>query len=212
VKRQLMPLFAIFLTAMSLPALEVNAGLKVSLSTAIGTGKGFWDWTAPGTELQRTIAPAAGASFLLDFETERNWALETGISYGENRFGLKVDSDTYLFRQPSLEIPLLLKIYFSEKSSRIYAKGGGSCLILLNSTEIGSSEDSKGPPAAVKPERHVHGGIHLGLGFETGARKGRWLTELQYTTFYTSPEYIRSDGSRGDIRFHRFDLSLGYLY
>lgn len=193
-------------------AVEYHGGMKLSINGAIGTGKGFWDWYGADANTKRSLSPLPAGALLLQRDSEENWSLESGVGYYRNHCLLKVDGEEFCYEQPSWEIPLLLKLYLNNEKLRTYLKFGTAAVIL---TDQASFENSDGSMILINdssPEDTFHMGLNGGFGLEYRNRAGIWLLDLQYATFYSSPEYSRTDGSIGNIRFHRFELGLGYMF
>ena len=206
-------LFLLSLTFGKLEALEIRKGVRIAAHSAIGTGKGFWDWYGSDAETTRAIVPSGTGSLILQVNKGRAWAVESGLSLADNRCGLKVGGTDYIFRQPSLEIPLSFKTYFNDNPSRFFMKAGANLTYLLREAVFESKDKTLQLLAENSPGKSLHMGLQTGMGLDIETeRNSIWVIEVLYTTFYTSPEYSRNDGSTGDIRYHRFELGLGYLF
>ncbi len=191
---------------------ELHWGARLAAHSAIGTGKGYWDWYGAEADTKRFAIPSGTGSLLLQFTTNESWALESGLTYAVNSCGLDVEGEEYIFRQSSVEVPLIFRSYFNTRPVRLFFQGGTG-LIYLSGEGSFKSEDEKILIADKEPDRKLHACFIAGLGLDIDREDaGHWILDLRYTTFYTSPEYERTDGTRADIRFHRFELGLGYLF
>lgn len=208
-KRMLGTLVFLFSLSAVFPQ-EFQAGLRMSISSSIGTGKGYWDWTEG--EIQRLFYPVPSYSGILQMESKKGWALESGITYSDNTSGLRMDNTIYLYRQKALEIPLMLKIYLSDNKIRPFMKLGPSLCYLFPGASFQSEDLSFDLLEDNKPGQPWQYGLKCGIGLDIAGKKNHWLLDFQLNSFYSSPDYSRSDGGTGNIRYHRFELGLGYLF
>ncbi len=196
-----------------LTALEIKNGIRVAAAASIGTGKGFWDWYGPEAESERFLLPFPTGTLLFHLETTGAWALETGITFSQNSCGLDINGTDYIYRQSSAELPVAFKSYFSKKKPRFFMKGGANLIYLTGPASFNSTDGSVQLLVTENPKNPFHKGFLTGLGIEAAAKNSAlWVLDLTYQTFYTSPDYKRTDGTIADIRFHRFELGLGYLF
>lgn len=202
--------FTFLLSLASLSSMEFQTGLRMGISASIGTGKGFWDWT--DGDIQRLFYPVPSYSVILQAENEKGWAVESGITYSDNTSGLRMDDTIYLYRQKALEIPLMFKVYLSDTNIKPFMKLGPSLCYLLPGSSFQSEETSFSLLDENKPGRTWQYGLKCGLGLDISGKKHHWLLDFQVNSFYSSPDYSRIDGGTGNIRYHRFELGLGYLF
>lgn len=201
-------IFLLSLTVLS--SYEFQSGLRMGISASIGTGKGFWDWT--NGETQRLFYPVPAYTAIFQMDSKKGWALESGLTYTENTSGIRVEEEVYLYKQKALEVPLMFKIYLGEQDFKTFMKLGPSCTYLFSKSSFVSQETYLSLLAENNPDRKWQYGLKCGLGLEYKGERGHWLLDLQVNSFYSSPNYSRIDGGNGNIRFHRFELSLGYLF
>lgn len=193
-------------------AQDLTLGLRVGLNNSIGTGKGYWDWTT-GQEVHRLWSPSYIVSGLVHWQYNENAALELAGSYAASRSIMEVDGQEYILEQNSLEFPLALKLYHSEGNPRSYLKAGTSLILLSNNSSFRNTDTGLEFFTEQRPRNPVHGGMILGYGLEfRGPKDLRYLLEFLYSTYYSSPGYLRMDGSEANIRMHRFELGVGFLY
>ena len=211
-KRKIL-LLSMLALAPALFSLDFHFGAEAALGTAIGTGKGFWDWTDKSEDtLRDPFVFNGGGSLLMLTDLSPLFQLETGISYYINRCKIENDDVIRIYNQDSLDIPLGLRMFFNRGQRGFYIKGAAALTILMDNA---SFEDDKGDNdlfSSSVPGQRYHSSLQAGLGYQKEFKYGLWQLEARYANFYTSPEYERKDGTIGDVRFHRIQIALGWFY
>jgi hypothetical protein len=203
---------------------RARLGVEAYAGTAIGTGKGHWDWYDGGA-VQRipTVAGSVGVRGVVPVRP--HLALGAGIRYAWNPTRITTSGGAADYRHDSIESSLTaeLRVPFEGREratvgavavSAVNARGasggwhmvvwGGPALVVLP----GSARTA---PAGVfdlasgDPGNRVHAGVDLGLGVDNG----RYRFGFRYVTLYTAPNYPRTDGApASDIRWHRFETGI----
>jgi len=199
-----------FLQALTLQAGTFRAGLEGSLGTAIGTGKGYWDWMDPSQDIQRIIIPSMSLSLTALTDIGPYFQMEGGIGYAWNTCKVKNGEEAYTFRQNALEIPLGLKLFFNTDRRNVYIKGGPVFFLLQDNGSFTGGPSGENMIAS-PPDNVFHTGIQLGVGYQKESSGHLWQGEIRYLTFYSSPDYTRIDGSTGDIRYHRMQMTISFF-
>jgi hypothetical protein len=204
-------LFFLLILPMTLSGRSLHLGFEGTFGISLGTGKGNWDWTQSELGIQRRVEPNPGVAALMLLDLGPVFQLEGGAGYFWNRSSLTNGDKTYSYRQDTLEFPLGLRLFLHPGQRGFYVKGGGTLFLLQENASYKNLETGEDLLAS-QASRKLHPGIQIGLGIQKEHGKTLWQTELKYLTFYSSPDYLRSDGSRADLRFHRMQLSTGVFY
>ena len=190
---------------------SLHAGLEGTFGLSIGTGKGNWDWTDSDQGIQRKVVPNPGIAALMLLDISPVFQLEGGAGYYWNNSILQNGDETYSYVQNTVECPLGLRLFLHPEQRGFYVKGGGVLFLLQNEASY-KNRETKEDMLRSQASRKIHTGIQLGLGIQKKRKQFIWQTELKYLTFYSSPDYLRTDGSRADLRFHRMQLSTALFY
>lgn len=197
----------------SLYAGPLHFGAEAVMGTAIGTGKGYWDWTDKTEDtLRDPFVFNGGGSLLILADLTPLFQLETGVSYYVNRCKIENDGITRIYRQDSLDIPLGLRMFFRRGRRGLYAKGAAALTILMNNASFEDEDGDDDLFSSSVPGQRYHASLQAGLGYQREFKYGIWQIEGRYANFYTSPDYERADGTTGDVRFHRIQLAFGWFY
>ncbi len=211
-KRKALLLMLLTLTA-ALQARTFRFGGELALGTAIGTGKGYWDWTDKSEEtLRNPFVFNGGGSILILADLSPLFQLETGVGYFVNRCKIENDGVTLIYRQDSLDIPLGLKMFFSRDKKGLYVKGAAALMILTDSASFADEDGDDDLFASSVPGQRYHAGLITGMGYQKETAYGLWQLEARYANFYTSPDYKREEGTLGDVRYHRIQMAVGWFY
>lgn len=204
-------LLMLIFSGVSLFASPFYLGIEGTFGTSIGTGKGNWDWTDPALGIQRSTPPNAGVAFMALIDLTPVIQMETGVGYYWNTCTVANGDSEWTYKQESLEIPLGIRLFFNRGTKGIYAKGGSALMILTGKSSY-MNDTGEDQFISDTPENKVHAGLQVGLGYQKKLKKMLWELEAKYITFYSSPDYQRSDGSIGDTRFHRMALNFGLFF
>ncbi|MDC7221733.1 MAG: hypothetical protein PQJ59_17505 [Spirochaetales bacterium] len=187
-------------------------GLGATVGTAIGTGKGNWDWTDPSEGIQRETPLNGGLSLLFLLDGRGPLQLESGIGYYWNRTEIRNGDMHRSYEQDTIEVPLALRIFLNPEKRKFYIKGGGSLMYLCGPGRFLDGETGENYFTDDLPDNQFHGGLQFGTGrlFSLGKRTGQ--IELSYITFYSSPDYMQTDGTLSDMRFHRIAVVFGTYF
>jgi hypothetical protein len=211
-KKRFFLLILIMLMATALFASPFHFGVVGTFGTAIGTGKGNWDWTDPALGIQRSAPLNLGAAFMILTDLGPVFQLETGAGYYWNKCSISNGDEKWTYKQESLEFPLGLRLFFNGERRGLYAKGGTALILLTGKSSYKNDESGEELFDTQEAENKAHAGLQIGIGYQKEIRKILWELEAKYITFYSSPDYSRSDGSIADTRFHRMALNLGLFF
>ncbi|MDA3852458.1 MAG: outer membrane beta-barrel protein [Spirochaetaceae bacterium] len=200
----------LFLLCGFVEAQEYSLGVSASLYSSLGTDKGFWDNIDDGENFNRLFLPSPSFTIFGQYSPRSSWAMQLGLSYYENTCAIEIEGETFLFRQPTVEIPIRIKLFHLEGPWRPYSTLGIAPALFL--PEASFQSDTQDLLSSKTPGNSLHVIVNLGLGMEYRKNNHHWNLAMIYSTFYSSPEYNRMDGTAGDIRFHRFELVLGYVF
>ena len=211
--KRIVMLLTIYTMTVSLYAGTFHFGGEAALGTAIGTGKGYWDWTDKTEEtLRNPFVFNGGGSLLMLVDIHPLFQLETGVSYFVNRCRIENDGVNRIYRQDTLDIPLGVRMFFKRGKRGVYVKGAAVLMILMDNASFTDEDGNDDLFSSSVPGQRYHAGLQAGMGFQQEAKFGIWQLEARYANFYTSPDYEREDGTIGDVRFHRIQLAFGWFY
>ena len=201
-----------FVMGTALFASPFHVGIEGTFGTSIGTGKGNWDWTDPALGIQRSTPPNMGAAFMVLYDLSPVFQLETGAGYYWNKCTVANGDEVWTYKQESLEFPLAIRLFFNRDSRGLYAKGGTALILLTGKSSYINENNGEDQFISDIPENKAHAGLQIGIGYQREFKKMLWELEAKYITFYSSPDYKRSDGSTADTRFHRMALNFGLFF
>lgn len=205
-------LLMILFTTSALFASPFHFGVEGTFGTAIGTGKGNWDWTDPALGIQRSAPINMGAAIMILTDLGSVFQIETGAGYYWNKCSIANGDGNWTYRQESLEFPLGLRLFFNGERRGLYAKGGTALIFLTGKSSYKNDDSAEELFDLDEAKNKVHAGLQIGIGYQKEVKKMLWELEAKYITFYSSPDYSRSDGSIADTRFHRMALNLGIFF
>jgi len=192
---------------------RIRLGIEVHVGTAIGTGKGHWDWYGGGP-VQR-MPPAAGSigvKAVAPFGA--HLSASTSVRYAVNTTRLSTSATVAEYRHDSVEASLAVELLVpgnfvsSGKSGgwSVVVWGGPALVILPGSASIDPADAYD--IAHTNPGRPFNIGADLGLGIDYGTHR----LQFRYVTLYTAPAYPRTDGvASSDLRWHRFEVGIAWF-
>ena len=189
-----------------------HAGLEESADIAIGTGKGNWDWTDSSRDIQRYTPFTPGIALVTAYDLGPFFQMEGGVGYYWNSNEVANGDSRWVYEQQTLEFPLALRLFFVPRERGFYVKGGTALMVLTGKATFHNRETREDLLLSGRARNRFHGGLQIGLGYQAKLFRGLGEVEAKYITFYTSPDYVRTDGSLGDIRFHRFGVNFRYYF
>jgi len=208
----LLLVISLLLFSSNLEAERIHLGLSTTLGTAIGTGKANWDWTDATMDIQRHTPLTLGVALPVLIRMGSLFQLETGLGYYWNRTAVQNGPEIREYQQNSLEVPLALRLYLLPENQTFYIKSGTALLYLHGPGRFDNLIDHESFFTGHLPGKQLHAALQVGAGYMLKKKNSSWQIELHYITFYSSPEYLRIDGTLADIRFHRMALNMACYF